>query len=394
MDALAKRLYFESIQQLLTFAQLHRAGDLTPESFLANAAKICDTLTVLERNGHGELTDRLAGFAETGHPMILNPSDRPDSLAGDGLLVKGTVAVFYGQPGLGKTWLLLQLACSLAAGRQWLGITTVQSSVGYISLELPRYYLRERLLAIAERFRSSPDQSWLNKISVICRPTLKGGFDLMDASTLPALRHWAKEHDLQTIIIDPLSRSHSMNENNAQEMGAVLQVAERLAADGPLVILNHHEGHPNPELGSQHPRGSSRLLSDPNTVLNLTEHRGSVCLRVKKINLGIPIDPIYLKQASDGFFEMIDRPLTADEAQEEMRNALAEIIKANPGLTSAQIGELAPANPKTGKPYHRATIERHLSAIQAAGMVRFEDPAGPGGARIARLWFPKDPNND
>jgi len=383
MDAQAKRLYSDQIQTLLLGAQLYTSGDLLPERFASLASTVCSTLTALERNGHGELEQWIARASEPAASIVANLGEKPPSIVGDGLLVHGTVAVFYGQPGLGKTWLLLQLAHAIAAGRPWLDIPIPSPcTVGFISLELPRYYIGDRFIAL-----SSSDPAALSRIHIVCRPTLKGQIDLLHPLTLPALLAWIRDLEIQVVVLDPLSRAHSVNENAAQEMGQVLSIAEQLAASGPLVILNHHEGHPNPELGSQHPRGSSRLLSDPNTVLNLTSDRGTVCLMIKKLNLGIPIDPIYLKQTPEGTFERIDRPPTPTEAKDLVRDDLDEIIKTNPGLTASQLSELLPFNPKTGKPYDKATMSRHLKALRLEGRVHSEPGGMSRNGKVSDLWF-------
>jgi hypothetical protein len=181
-----------------------------------------------------------------------------------------------------------------------------------------------------------------------------------------------KENGLGVVILDPLSRAHTANENTAQEMGQVLSIAEQLAAEGPLVILNHHEGHPNPETSSQHPRGSSRLLSDPNTVLNLGMDHGCLCLKTKKVNLGIAPDPIFLEQQANGLFTTMDRPLSPHEAAEDARTALSELVDTQPGLNATELAACMGIEPKTGRPYIRGRIERYLSKLEEQGVIRRE----------------------
>jgi len=365
VDQNQSRMRDDAVRDLILTTQFYRAETIDGSSFETQVGLIADTLEALS-NGHGKGAEWLNAYTESALAIREDPGDPPKSTVGEGLLVQGTVAVFYGQAGLGKTWLLLQLAQAIATGSPWLGLPTIQARVGYLSLELPRYFIGTRLSTICET------TSGLDSIQVICRPTMKGMVDLLHPLTLPALTHWVKQNGLGVVILDPLSRAHTANENAAQEMGQVLSIAEQLAAEGPLVILNHHEGHPNPETSSQHPRGSSRLLSDPNTVLNLGMDHGHLCVKTKKVNLGIAPDPIYVEQIANGTFEPIDRPASAKEAAEDARTALAELIDSQPGLNSAELTAAMGIEPTTGQPYPRHRIDRYLKKLAEQGVVRSE----------------------
>lgn len=357
----------ESIANLLTATRLYNDGSLMPEIFAARVSTYMETLELSLRNGK-ELHDRkLLDPSEILSELMTAEITRPPSILGDGLLVERNMACLYGQPGIGKTYILLMLALAVARGEPWLGFETHPTRVGFISLELQRWAIQERIQRITESEGVNKTRG-LDRISLIARPRFKGAFDLLDPTTLPAILAWVKELELGLVIIDPLSRTHNGNENSQEHMGAILGTLERITEAGPAVLFNHHEGHPNPELQSQHPRGSSRLLSDPTTVLNLGRHKGSICLRCKKANLGKEPEPIYLEQVASGAFSVIDEPKSKAAAAEDARLALAELIERNPGLTVKELRIAMRINPDTGKEYSQPTISRYLSALEAEGL--------------------------
>lgn len=99
--------------------------------------------------------------AETGSPepsaradRFVNASETLDELPeavsflGRGLLERGGLGLLVGRPYVGKSWAALQLCHAVATGRDWYGIPTSGGCVGFLSLELPRFRLRERLQVI------------------------------------------------------------------------------------------------------------------------------------------------------------------------------------------------------------------------------------------------------
>src|SRR4051794_39667006 len=56
----------------------------------------------------------------------------------DGLLPKTGLTVLYGESGAGKTFVTLDLACHIAAGRPWRGMAVEQGVVVYVAAEAPQ----------------------------------------------------------------------------------------------------------------------------------------------------------------------------------------------------------------------------------------------------------------
>src|SRR6188474_1291360 len=97
----------DAVRDLILTTQFYRAETIDGSSFETQVGLIADTLEALS-NGHGKGAEWLNAYTESALAIREDPGDPPKSTVGEGLLVQGTVAVFYGQAGLGKTWLLLQ----------------------------------------------------------------------------------------------------------------------------------------------------------------------------------------------------------------------------------------------------------------------------------------------
>ena len=146
----------------------------------------------MEFNGHLN-----TGFGETPEcavELLAQPSVPLFSLA-DGLLHEGLV-ILGGQHFTGKSWLMLDLALSVATGgRVWRHFPVHEPQpVLYMALQDPRRRLQKRLLAIQPGLRSTGVLQFLYK------------FPEFDEGGLEMLREWVESGLYRLIIIDSLPR--------------------------------------------------------------------------------------------------------------------------------------------------------------------------------------------
>jgi len=228
--------------------------------------------------------------------------EKPRSLLGDRLLTAGGFGILYGKPGLGKSWLALQLARSLIRGEPWLGLSTQSEGVrvGVLQLELDASQMQERLssLGLASRARDV-------NAKIITRPLLKGLVDLLNDQDMAELREWVTRERLDVVIIDALSRAHRADENSAKEFGPVLSALDSLRHDtGCAVLTVHHEPKPRADKNEDDDlsalRGTSRLQSDPTLLMRVRQSRGVRCIRFAKVTSGPTPEPIYFVQDEKG----------------------------------------------------------------------------------------------
>ncbi|MBU2692841.1 MAG: helicase RepA family protein [Candidatus Eisenbacteria bacterium] len=270
---------------------------------------------------------------------------RPNNLLGDGVLTEGCLAVLYGVPGTGKSWALLQQAVAIATGSVWFGFPTVRTRVAYLNLELPGYYLKERVQTIL-RASEIPDDLFL-----ISQPFLTGRIDVLNPDHILGFKRMIKNHGIRLLILDAFSRIHTADEISGQQMGEVMGACDELRFETKSAVeLCHHERKGQTSRGSAGDsdidalRGHSRLLSDPQTLIRLREVKKRLRLAFTKLNLGPPVDGIWLARREDGTFEVTEEPpdksMEREENIEALENAGREAGAA--GLTVAKAQALMP----------------------------------------------------
>src|SRR5205085_10859373 len=68
-----------------------------------------------------------------------------------GVLHKGTKAILAGPSKVGKTWLLLDLAISVATGTPFVKWNTTAGRVLFLNFEIHRTFLKDRLQLVSDR---------------------------------------------------------------------------------------------------------------------------------------------------------------------------------------------------------------------------------------------------
>jgi hypothetical protein len=121
-----------------------------------------------------------------------------------------------------------------------------------------------------------------------------------------------KEIKPDVTVLDPMAKFHLSDENSAQEMGAVLRVADHLVEDfGTAIVLVHHIGkqsEDNPRRGGDRLRGSSAIFGDVDTVCEVTrksnEHHPEPVLELSfELRRGEPLESLFVQRHRDGSIE-------------------------------------------------------------------------------------------
>lgn len=162
---------------------------------------------------------------------LLTPAPEPDWLVED-FIAEGDVNLLIGDPGLGKSWLTMDLALKVAGHEgKWLGKRVMrQGSVLYVDEENPEDIILGRFQ------RLGLDERMARNIHFLHRPGIwlnKEPDVLLDE---------ALEIEPRLIVLDALTALHSIEENNANAMRSMFREAIiPLARDtGASVIVIHH----------------------------------------------------------------------------------------------------------------------------------------------------------
>jgi hypothetical protein len=194
------------------------------------------------------------------------PPTPPPALVEPGLLPSHGIWFVGGEPKVGKSLLVANLALALAAGSNRIGFpvpTARRVLVCQFELPLPQFV--SRLLLMRRALGSAADQHLL----VDTRAT---GHLL---SAPQGLNHFilaARTAAAEVIVLDPLYSTHDQDENDTRAMAALCQALLRLrdATHAALIVVHHvRKSITREEIGSAF-RGSSALHAVGDTYMLLT----------------------------------------------------------------------------------------------------------------------------
>lgn len=194
------------------------------------------------------------------------PSASPACLVEPGLLPPQGILFVGGEPKVGKSLLVANLALSLAAGADRIGFPIpAPRRVLICQFELPVPQFVSRLTIMRRALGAAADQNLLVD-------TRAFGHLL---SAAPGLTHFvcaARAAAAEIIVLDPLYSTHDQDENDTRAMAALCQSLLRLrdASRAALVVVHHvRKSIGRYEIGSAF-RGSSALHAVGDSYLLLT----------------------------------------------------------------------------------------------------------------------------
>lgn len=204
----------------------------------------------------------------------------------ESMLPEGALAQLYGESGLGKSFITLDLALSVAAGRPWLERFTVQQGpVVYVAAE-GHVGMKKRIAAWLE-YHSAQEEE-LGDFRLIGEPLPLG--ERKDVQALIELsRETFDQRDHALIVLDTQARcTEGLDENAAKEMGLAVAAADTLKREtGATVLLVHHSGY-----AGDHARGSTTVKAALDSQAKLDGKRGSIQLLCKKQKDAEEFEPI------------------------------------------------------------------------------------------------------
>jgi len=194
------------------------------------------------------------------------PTAAPACLVEPGLLPPQGILFVGGEPKVGKSLLVANLALSLAAGVDRIGFPIPQPRrVLVCQFELPVAQFVSRLALMRRALGTAADE----RLLVDTRAT---GHLLSSTQGLGHFIEAAKAAAAEVIVLDPLYSTHDQDENDTRAMASLCQALLRLrdASRAALVVVHHvRKSIGRHEIGSAF-RGSSALHAVGDSYLLLT----------------------------------------------------------------------------------------------------------------------------
>ena len=207
------------------------------------------------------------------------PQDMPPELIA-GVLHKGSKLALGGSSKAYKSWLLLDMAVSVAHGLPWLGFETALGKVLFVNFEIQSYAWQRRIAAVtrAKGLELQPGQISLWNLR---------GHAADFTKLVPRIIERAKQQSFSLIILDPIYKIYGgTDENSAGDVAALLNSIERLTVEtGAAVTYGCHfaKGNASAKEAIDRISGSGVFARDPDSLLIFTAHEDEGCFTVDPI---------------------------------------------------------------------------------------------------------------
>lgn len=296
----------------------------------------------------------------------------------DGLLATKAVTILQGQWGIGKSFITLDWALSVATGSPWIEHGATTGPVIYIAAEGAGGMGKRVQAWAAKTGRALPGA---DRFIMIPEPV-----NLMDDTTpsafVAALAVCGIENPA-LIVFDTLSRcTLGGEENSNSEMALAIARATQIAQEtGAGILLVHHPGK------SGDIRGASAIPGNVETVIRVASEEGVLKVECEKMKDAAPFDPFYLMLQ---YVESADSMVVVPASGAAMAGTREGVLTPNmrkvmdalcsPSIAGcARHGELKEASGIT----HPETFRRATDAVLNRGLARVE---GPPGSRERRYY--------
>lgn len=182
----------------------------------------------------------------------------------EGVLRKGHKMLIAGPSKAGKSFLLIELALSIASGSEWLEHKCNKGRVLYINLEVDGASFYRRVADTAKAMEIKvPDglDIW----------NLRGENTFIEKLT-PILLRRAKDKGYNAIIFDPLYKINKADENSASEMGEFFNYLDHICKklNASIICCHHHsKGGQAQKSSIDRASGSGVFARDPDALMDM-----------------------------------------------------------------------------------------------------------------------------
>lgn len=199
--------------------------------------------------------------------LLAHKPELPEELI-KGILRNGHKMLISGPSKAGKSFLLMELAIAITEGRRWLGFPCRKGRVLYVNLEIDR-------ASCIHRFANIYNALGIHNPCTdrLVLWNLRGKAVPLD-KLVPQLVRRVRDQHFDAIIIDPIYKVITGDENSASDMAFFCNQFDKICADtGCATIYCHH--HSKGDLGNRNAKdrasGSGVFARDPDAQLDIIE---------------------------------------------------------------------------------------------------------------------------
>lgn len=171
----------------------------------------------------------------------------------DRLIPKESITLVFGKGGIGKTWLMMDMARSIGSGIPFLGLSTLKTPVIFVDFENPLAVLNTRTQRLGD---ADGVYFWRSNNQELKAPKL----DSQDWVLYKSLPKGA------VLIFDTLRASQGGDENASNDVGLIMGRLKELRDIGFTIILLHHTAKNSDKVA----KGSTAIVDLSDHILGLT----------------------------------------------------------------------------------------------------------------------------
>jgi RecA-family ATPase len=212
------------------------------------------------------ITDELPREKTSGEIRTKKENLEPQLI--EGIVRIGHKMLISGSSKAGKSFLLIELAIALAEGRKWLGFQCKKTKVFYVNLEIAEKSLGNRIDEIHLALGVEPKYE---QDFVVW--SLRGSSMPLDKLAPKIIRKVANK-GYEAIIIDPIYKVITGDENNATQMSSFTALFDKISKEtGCTIIYSHHhsKGAQGFKRAMDRASGSGVFARDPDAQLDMIQ---------------------------------------------------------------------------------------------------------------------------
>ena len=282
------------------------------------------------------------------HALFNNPPFVQEWLAYP-IVPKGRLVSFFGPGKIGKSLFMLELAASVATGRDFLGHPTTKARVLYVDRENdPKSEVRDRLALMGFVAEELEDNLFF-----LSYPTI-GDLDTKSGAT--TLINWVDNHNIDFVIVDTISRFIAGKENDNDTYFNLYKFTElELKKRGVTFLRIDHTGLET----DGRARGASAKEQDVDITWSMVRTKNSSFkLRSKCHRMFIEVSELTLTRNSEPLrFDWSDTPEDKTEAA-RIKKMIESLEKAGLAKTASVDKTQAFINDELNSSMGRNTITK------------------------------------